>query len=259
MTEQLYFDGGTPLSADQMARVEDGKLDTAEPCSRCGGAGGSNHWPGFTCFRCGNRNSQRFEYVTRAVYTQAGLDALQAERDAAWEREQRRVAQAEEHRRQRFMQWVSFDDATQAIYYDLMAYEGRSEFLQQMRDMMEHHERLTGDQYTAARRVLDEEKAKAEANALSSHVGTVGERLTGLEVTVDFTKVIEPANRNWSSSVLVRMRDADGNVFVTFSTAGWAWEVEKGDTVRIRGTVKAHDTYEGTAQTTLTRTAKEND
>lgn len=28
-----------------------------ERCDRCGGAGGANHWPGFTCYDCGGRGS----------------------------------------------------------------------------------------------------------------------------------------------------------------------------------------------------------
>ena len=29
-----------------------------EPCDRCGGAGGYQGWPGFTCYQCGGKGSQ---------------------------------------------------------------------------------------------------------------------------------------------------------------------------------------------------------
>jgi hypothetical protein len=48
------------------------------PCTRCGGAGGRESWPGFTCFRCGGDRPQTFEVIKRRVYT----DSFLAERDA---------------------------------------------------------------------------------------------------------------------------------------------------------------------------------
>ena len=59
-------------------------LDDAQPCTRCGGAGGFQHWPGYTCYRCGGGGYEERKYVK--VYTaekNARLDAaLAAARDA---------------------------------------------------------------------------------------------------------------------------------------------------------------------------------
>jgi hypothetical protein len=37
--------------------IETPKQCVATSCGRCGGAGGSSHWPGWTCFRCGGNGS----------------------------------------------------------------------------------------------------------------------------------------------------------------------------------------------------------
>jgi hypothetical protein len=39
----------------------------------------------------------------------------------------------------------------------------------------------------------------------------------------------------------------------TYTTAKWAWEVERGTTITVTGTVKKQDEYEGTKQTVLAR------
>ena len=52
---------------------------------------------------------------------------------------------------------------------------------------------------------------------------------------------------------LVKLRTVGGDVLVTFSTSEWVWGAKRGQQVVLDFTVKAHDRYEGTAQTTITR------
>jgi hypothetical protein len=62
-------------------------------CTRCGGAGGSTGWPGFTCFDCGGHGRGRLE--SGRAYTPEQYAALQARRAKA---EAKRAAKIEAKR-----------------------------------------------------------------------------------------------------------------------------------------------------------------
>ena len=90
---------------------------------------------------------------------------------------------------------------------------------------------------------------RAATTATSAYVGEVKTRLRGLVLEVTFTKWIETM---YGSSCIVKMIDADGNVFTWFASNP-SDDVVKGATLTLDGTVKKHDEYKGTKSTTLTR------
>lgn len=91
-------------------------------------------------------------------------------------------------------------------------------------------------------------KLAADQFADSVHFGKVKERLD-IDGTVTFTKAFE---NDWGVTVLVKILTADGNVVVWWcSNPNNAPEI--GEHVTGKATVKAHDTYEGIAQTVITR------
>jgi uncharacterized protein (DUF3820 family) len=102
----------------------------------------------------------------------------------------------------------------------------------------------------------DEEARKAQwaaEAAASNHVGAIGDRREWT-LTVLFTKVIDTPNSMFSDCTqLVKLVDADGNRFTYW---GWSVEADKGDTVTMRATIKAHDDYNGEKSTILARPAK---
>lgn len=98
-------------------------------------------------------------------------------------------------------------------------------------------------------------RERAERDTESDFIGTVGER-DDYEAVVEFTKMIDG---RYGTTVLVKMRDDDGNILATFSSSEWVWSVEEGDRVEIRGTVKEHTTYRGAKQTMLTRTKRQDE
>jgi hypothetical protein len=59
------------------------KIVPAE-CYRCGGAGGSTGWPGFTCYRCGGCgvDPSHTDYAYPAAWSDADIEAFHAARDA---------------------------------------------------------------------------------------------------------------------------------------------------------------------------------
>jgi len=101
----------------------------------------------------------------------------------------------------------------------------------------------------------------------SGHVGKVGERLD-IAGTVTALKVIDSVSQ-WSNvATLVKVVDESGNVFSSFvsgkahlwvkatdenSVRDWSNEIQVGNKVTLRGTVKAHSEFKGIKETQLSR------
>lgn len=255
------FDGDTEEVVDweaeeNAATSKSGTIVTVghrAPCNRCGGEGGWQGWPGFTCYRCGGQGSRRFEYISRKAYTKKGLERLQASRRRAQEKREAKAAQERQERREAFQAWVEQDGSRRDLVARLEAYEGRSQFLEDMARRTRAHRLLTDRQVEAAISALAAELERKQEMEQSQHIGDVGERLKSLVVRVLFVKEIDG---QFGTSLLVGMADSQGNQLRTFSTSKWVWAVKPGDTLTIDATVKKHETYQGTMQTILTRTSK---
>lgn len=90
--------------------------------------------------------------------------------------------------------------------------------------------------------------AAAQATkAASAYVGTVGDRLK-LEVTVETVMHMEG---HYGARSMVRFRDAHGNALVWWASGHI--EMAKGETLKVRATVKEHSEYKGEAQTIVSR------
>ena len=123
---------------------------------------------------------------------------------------------------------------------------------------------------TVAWAICNVTKPKAPAKVITGtneHVGAVGERLT-LTLTLKSSKLIQGG---YGNSYLYNFEDAEGRAFKSFSTSGVSqpnryrngWShlnsigpscpLTEGETYIIKGTVKAHDVWQGKKATTLTR------
>ena len=102
-----------------------------------------------------------------------------------------------------------------------------------------------------------EEAKRVERVALSNstYVGTVGERLRALRLTVRSTRWVDSM---YGSSLLVLLADEAGNAYKTFASNPHRALETVGTTVVLDGTVKRHEEYNGLKSTLLTRcTVKE--
>ncbi len=91
-------------------------------------------------------------------------------------------------------------------------------------------------------------RIKQEETIQSSFVGALGEKLT-IKVTVKHTQEL---NNGFNGiTTLIKMIDDQGNLFVWFASGEKT--LETGQQVTVKGTVKAHQDYQGTKQTILTR------
>lgn len=105
---------------------------------------------------------------------------------------------------------------------------------------------LVGVRYRSVEREAAAKAERAERN--QEFVGTVKERLRGLELTITSVRYIEGA---YGTTTLLVMTDAAGHTFKWFASA--ELDFEAGQVMILDATVKAHDTYQGNNETLLTR------
>lgn len=90
---------------------------------------------------------------------------------------------------------------------------------------------------------------EATYTVADEYIGTVGERLRDIPVTVVGKKVIDSF---YGTTTVVRMIDDGGHVLVWFGS-GYRDEAVEGEQYKIDGTVKKQEKYRGTKQTVLNR------
>ena len=190
-------------------------------CDRCGGAGGADMWAdtGYVCYKCGGSG---FVEGTWKEYT--------PEHEAKLEKQRQRRA---EKRAREF-------EAKQAEYE---AEQARIK----------------------AEREAEEARIKAE-KAISKHVGNIGDKINMDVIYIGSAWFEVPSFNGFGmdTKFVHTFADENGNKFVwkTSNSVGrWVgdadeqyWETfQEGETVHLRGTIKAHDEYKDEKQTILTR------
>lgn len=96
---------------------------------------------------------------------------------------------------------------------------------------------------------IAEEKRLEKEQTLNEHLGQLKERLV-LELTVVRTHHIET---DYGTKAIVSMRDNDGRSVVWFGTSDRAIGAQVGNKFTGKATIKAHEEYNGIAQTVITR------
>jgi len=102
--------------------------------------------------------------------------------------------------------------------------------------------------YMRQQEKLAERRATQATVANSEFIGTVGEKI---EVTATLTLAL-PIQTDFGASTLYKFVTPDGNLIVWFSS-GQGTDAEIGTMLRVRGTVKRHETRDGIKQTSITR------
>lgn len=241
----------------------DGDGHLHRECGKCGSTGFIPHYAGIhsgVCFDCGGTGTgRRFADETAAVKAtrQAYLRAQAADR--------KRAAQAAE-REARDAAWraahAELVDALSAIVTDNDARMFRlsGQTPKGVAPLLFHFARTVRDggglsdrENEVAATLLAEHAAKQERLASKRHAGTVGDRIT-ITGTVVTALTTEPGQ--WGSSRLIVIEGTDADEGVTakfFTSARWAWSVERDETITVIATVKTHTTRDGVPQTELAR------
>lgn len=103
---------------------------------------------------------------------------------------------------------------------------------------------------------IERERAEAEERArkaISQHIGQVGDKID-LDVTLEKSAWFDvPSFRGFGTDTMhvYTFRDTQGNALV-WKTSG-CLDIEEGQQVHLKGTIKAHDEYKDEKQTVLTR------
>lgn len=257
MTTQLFFRHGAPVDQSQLALVrmgargQSGILTRREACYRCGGRGGSDAWryTGWTCYRCGGSGS---EMRAHKVYTAEKLAQLIK---AEEQRRAKKVAEADrkaERDRLDFIAWVKDGGHGATIGRILRTAKlSNIDFLTNIASRIRKQMPLSDKQVSVAIRVIDSMEKRVAEDAASEHVGDIKQRLE-FEGEVVFSTERESY---YGVTTIIKIKDEKGNLFTWFASGFHA--LVRGDRVKIRGTVKKHDMYNGVKQTIITRCAYE--
>ena len=98
----------------------------------------------------------------------------------------------------------------------------------------------------------EREAEQARREATQRYYGTVGDKVTGTG-TVVVAMSFETQFGYTALRVIEGTGDFEGVTFKIMGSGKTLWECGRGDQVVVSGAVKDHETYEGTAQTVLTR------
>lgn len=259
MTDLFNRDGSQPPAVT----IHQGKRPfwvKARSCTRCGGAGASDRWiyTGRVCYDCNGVGTRGTVEVS--LYTQAELEKLNATAEKRRTTTKRKADAAQALRR---AEADALRADFEAKHADLLAWlraavAGREQdegFLPDMLRTANTRASWSEAQVTAIAKVKASREAVAAKRAASTHVGTVGQRLT-FDVTVEHVATFDRPSfsASWLSETvnITTLRDAAGNALVVKSTS---FCPQKGDTMKLKGTIKEHAEYRGEAQTILMRVA----
>jgi hypothetical protein len=238
--EWFFADGHRYEGQAPTGDVATATISLVETCYRCGGSGRypSSRYNG-ECLKC---HAQGRVKVTAKIFTGEALAAHQArkeKREAAKEakRQAEQAAKAAELEAKK----LAFSGQFPGLIDSMRSQT--DPFLSSLLDQFDAHGSLTERQVEAAQRKLTE-----LANPVTSnHLGTVGERQE-FTLTVTYATWWEG---KFGCTSLITFVDTDGNR-LSWKASGIP-QLERGDVVQGRATVKEHYEYQGKKQTALTR------
>lgn len=234
-------------SADVVKRIN---------CIRCGGVGGSPHWPGFTCYRCGGAKTEPYRFKIYTAEKLEKLIAAQAKRDA--KKEAKRLQEMAERAaaKEAFLAAspelaAAFNLIPKADGVDVVD----SYAVTRLRDL-EHnlwkYGSLSDAQIEFALSLVKQEQEKAEKVAASKHIASVGERIEDVAVVEGVARFDKPdfVTGRLVENYAITLRLDNGAALVYM---GPAWFADKGEKIRFAATVKEHSEYKGEKQTRIMR------
>lgn len=223
-------------------------------CGRCGGQGfirGFEHVENAICFAC--RGDSLDLYAT-------DKDELFERIRPAWLRARRenlkRLAKAEAHE-QKVAVLLEHMQANHANLFGWLESNRRMSeydsetFASSLYDSMIGGY-LSDAQIDAGYRAMAREMTDRMSAETSSHIGTVGEKITATGEVVFTSRYTTYYTYAGTDNAMVKIATPDGAIILKGTTA-FLFDLEKGDTVTVVGKVKEHGEYKGEKQTVLVR------
>lgn len=192
------------------------------------------------------------EFLALKRAHQQALRAARKERQEATRKEAREAAYAQRvaARQEAAAAWRAEHAGLVAA---LSTYEGPNRFLANMRDSLAEWGSLTAGQEAAVARTM---AAQAQADAVRErgrHIGQPGDRMRGVPVRVVTCRMMGTATFGYNRNVpryLIKLETQEGAQLVWWTSRA---EQPFDEYCPATFTVKAHDEYQGTAQTTVSR------
>ena len=124
------------------------------------------------------------------------------------------------------------------------------------REAKREAERLAKLEAERPQREAEEAKREAERVAYEAELAQWKHLDAHVDETVTVTGVVAVSaviDTQWGSSKLIVIETPEREAVKLFTSANWAWGVERDETVTVTGTVKSFDNYDGKPQTVLSR------
>lgn len=140
-------------------------------------------------------------------------------------------------------------------YEQAIAREIRLNKAREKRALQREQERQAHfDAWEAERKAKEAEEAEREGLRRAERrqfewVGAVGDKLEGKGQVLYKNSY----DTQWGSQNIVVIKMSPTVKVKTFTTAGWSWEVSKGDIISFKGTIKEHTVWEDEKSTLLSR------
>jgi hypothetical protein len=218
-----------------------GFVQVAGPCSRCGGAGGSAHWPGFTCFRCGGNCAEPGGFKTfsyPADWTDEQIVAHRDERTAKADarREQaaaRKAAQAKTEK----TQWLAANPEAAKI---LKRHAKNDDFVADLARGLDAYGSLTDRQVEVLLQAPTEIKErKAREAAEAKRVAQATPVPTGTEILTGEVATTKWVDNGYGSTLKMLVLEDRG--FKVWGSVPSSLNVEQGDRVTFLAAVEPSD------------------
>lgn len=251
MPEQLFSRAGKPYTAN---RTQGGKpiFVTKQPCSRCGGQGGSEKWrhTGYTCYRCGG-NCDDPNLLVIKLYTaeqNAKLDAIQAKKNAKKQAKREEAARLEQERREREKAEIISQNSDIINRINAELTHGEIEVLRSILERITVKALDPTDrQIEVVEQIIARNTAERERLAVARHVGEIKERRDFM-LTLIYTRTEETGQFPTIYSHWSLFTDENG-CKIACKSAPWVLGLKydrdeeqytKGQTIRVKATVVEH-------------------
>jgi len=233
MTERLIIRTETAARAYLATRgmnIETATVRVSTACGRCGGDGYGGWYPdGGVCYDCNGAKTRGNYRAVPIIEYARGERRREMARNRAARKATEKAAATKEAQEAGQRRWC------EANGYGALTFEER-------------------DEARETARKAAEKVAEAARGGASTHVGELGKRLE-LRGRVEAVRTYEAQGWGYGAGMETRYVYTIRVGRDTIVTFGRCLDLDRGDDITFRGTVKEHGDYKGEAQTTLNRVA----
>jgi hypothetical protein len=185
---------------------------------------------------------------TFAIYTAEKLLKLEAAEEKRWAKKQEKICLQNIEDTKIFRTFV---EENAELIAGMIEYQERDSFLRQLiLDQLCERNFLTERQMEVARERIVKYREDDQIKAASDYIGKVGDRI---ELEIELTHRIHIDLTGYGNSTNIFICKTLDNQIVVYKGNSFAMPWGKGETAKIKATIKEHKDYKGTKQTIIER------